>query len=158
MLTNKYLQSRIMCAYSFTHDFKSENIKWSNNNHLNLWLVIPPLQYFLLERNLDPFFFAELPNFCHFSLFCTWTPFLRSLSSSTFSPFKDDGYIIVAESQSFRCGFVTLSRLLDLNDYVSHVFLVVWFCFLRILVLLHFISHVLFNWFLNSSAITPRCV
>lgn len=108
---------------------------------------------------LTPFSLQNCLFFFHFHCFCTWTPCLRSFSFQlfSFSPFEDDDCITVAASQSFSCGFVILSRLLDLNNLVSHVFLVVWCCFLRILSLLQFVRHVLFNWFLNSSAITPRC-
>ena len=43
---------------------------------------------------------------------------------SKFSPFVDNGsHCGSLESQSLRNGFVTFSRLIDVNDFVSHPFL-----------------------------------
>ena len=41
-----------------------------------------------------------------------------------FSPFVDNGsHCGSLESQSFRNGFITFSRLIDLNYFLSHLFL-----------------------------------
>lgn len=43
---------------------------------------------------------------------------------STFWPFVDNGsYCRSLESQSFRNGFITFCRLIDLNYFLSHLFL-----------------------------------
>ncbi len=42
-----------------------------------------------------------------------------------FSPFVDNGsHCGSLESQSFRNGFITFSRLIDLNYFLSHLFLI----------------------------------
>ncbi len=78
---------------------------------------------------------------------------------SMFSPFVDNGsHCGSLESQSFRNGIITFSRLIDLNYFLSHcswisLDLNMMCSFWGSFGLLHFVRQVLFKWFL----IANRC-
>lgn len=64
------------------------------------------------------------------SSLCSWGNFGRPatpgkvLHCSMFLPFVNNGsHCGLLESQSFRNGFITFSRLIDLNYFLSHLFL-----------------------------------
>ncbi len=125
---------------------------WIMNTDLNWgkW----GLQFF---RCCSGFFYDLLDK----SLLLSWSNFGRPATPekvhhcSKFSPFVDNGSDRGSlESQSHRNGVITLSRLIHVNYFVSHMFISLdrgmLCCSLSMLL---FVRQVLFKWFLNSTGL-----
>ncbi len=85
----------------------------------------------------------------------TWSNFGRPATPgkvhhcSKFSPFVDNGSDHGSlETQSLRNGLITLSRLIHVNYFVSHLFLNFFRSRHNELLFKHFVRHILFKWFL----------